>query len=114
MIAPPPELPLVSPRADERELLASRLEAIAADLRLLNDPRSAMPTPPVAISDWSLSATPVLTISGFAEDHPKLGSKVIATSQVYYINIEDRLVRTLSRWYRLGAPLRDAQSSSEH
>jgi hypothetical protein len=110
----PSELPLVSPRADERELLASRLEAIAVDLRRLNDPTSVMPTPAIAISDWCLSATPVLTISGFAEDHPKLGSEVIATSQVYYINIEDRLVRTLSRWYRLGVPLQGAQSSSEH
>lgn len=114
MIARPPELPLVSPHAAERAILADRLEAIAADLRQLNDPQGTLPEPPIEISNWSLSATPVLTITGFAQDHPKLGSKVIDTSQVYYINIEDRLVRTLSRWYRLGVAMQDAPTSSEH
>jgi hypothetical protein len=107
-------LPLISPRADRREELASKLERVAMDLRGLNRPTLILSTSPIELSHWFLSATPVLTISGIAEDHPKLGTKPIATSQVFYVNTETGLVRTLNRWYRLGVPMETSTSSSEH
>jgi hypothetical protein len=109
-----PSIPLISPRADRREDLASKLESIALDLRGLNRPTPILPTSSIGLSHWFLSATPVLTISGVAHDHPKLGNKTIATSQVFYINTEIGLVRTLNRWYRLGMPMESTPSSSEH
>jgi len=107
-------LPLISPRADRREELASKLERVVMDLRSLNRPKAILPTSPIELSHWFLSATPVLTISGIAQDHPNLGTKPIATSQVFYINTETGLVRTLNRWYLLGAPMETSTSSSEH
>jgi hypothetical protein len=107
-------LPLISPRADRREELAAKLESIALDMRGLNRPTPILRTSAVEIVHWFLSATPVLTISGIAHDHPKLGTKPIATSQVFYINTEAGLVRTLNHWYRLGVPMESSRSSSEH
>ena len=107
-------LPLISPRADRRQNLASKLESIALDLRGLNRPTPILPTSPIELSHWFLSATQVLTISGIAHGHPKLGTKPIATSQVFYINTDVGLVRTLNNWYRLGVPMEFSPSSSDH
>lgn len=114
MTIPEPSIPLISPRADRRDELASKLESIAADLRGLNHITAMLPTSPIELSQWYLSALPVLTISGIAHDHPKLGTKPIATSQVFYINTETGPVRTLNRWYRLGVPMESSPSSSGH
>jgi hypothetical protein len=111
---PEPSIPLISPRADHRLELALKLERIATDLRSLNLPNPVLPVSLIEIWHWYLSAMPVLTISGIAHDHPKLGTKPIATSQVFYINTETGLVRTLNRWYRLGVPMESSPSSSEH
>lgn len=108
------QTPLISPRAERREELATKLADIAADLRGLNRPDPVLPTSAVELSHWYLSAMPVLTLSGIALDHPKLGTKPVATSQVYYIDTESGLVRTLNRWYRLGVPMETPISSSEH
>lgn len=84
------------------------------DLRGLNCPTPILPTSPIELSHWFMSAMPVLTISGIAHDHPKLGTKPIATSRVFYINTETGLVRTLNSWYRLGVPMEFSPSCSEH
>ena len=57
---------------------------------------------------------PILTISGIGHEHPKLGTKLIATSQVFYIKKETGLVQTLNRWYRLGVPMESSRSFAEH
>jgi hypothetical protein len=108
------DIPLISPRDDRREEFAAKLKSIAGDLLGLNRSSDELRIQPVEISHWYLSAMPVLTISGIAYDHPKLGTKPIATSQVFYINTETGLVRTLNHWYRLGVPMEAFPSSSEH
>jgi hypothetical protein len=105
-------IPLISPRPEHREVLARQLVCLAEDLRLLN--RQIVREPAIKLSDWYFSAMPVLTISGIAHGHPKLGTKPIATSQVFYINTDVGLVRTLNNWYRLGVPMESSPSSSEH
>lgn len=41
-------------------------------------------------------------LSGIVEGHPRLGSgRKITTSQVFYIDTEVGVARTMSRWYRL-------------
>ena len=114
LVTPTFQIPIISPRADRREDLASKLESIALDMRGLNRPTPILPTSPIELSHWFLSAMPVLTISGIAHAHPKLGTKPIATSQVFYINTDVGLVRTLNNWYRLGVPMESSPSSSEH
>jgi hypothetical protein len=107
-------IPLISPRADRRAELDLKLERIAKDLRLLKRSVTPFPESRLQISHWFLSATPVLTISGIAHDHPTLGTRPIATSQAFYINTEVGLARTLNHWYRLGVPMESSPSSSEH
>ena len=114
MTIPVLSIPLIFPRSDHRQELALKLENIAADLRGLSRPKPFLPKSPVEISHWYLSAMPVLTISGIAHDHPKLGTKPIATSQVFYINTETGLVRTLNHWYRLGVLMETSPSNFEH
>lgn len=107
-------LPFISPRPAHREELANKLEHIARDLRGMNTADPILPSSPIEISHWFLSAFPVLAISGIAHEHPKLGTKPISTSQVYYIDSERGLVRTLNTWYRLGVPMETTSSSAEH
>jgi hypothetical protein len=102
-------------RAAEREKLAQRLEELANDLRHLDDPDFAATIPSlVTLSNWSYSSRPVLSLQGIAHEHPLLGSKPIHTSQIFHIDYERGLVRTLSRWYRLGPRERNLGSDDEH
>jgi hypothetical protein len=109
-----PSIPLISPSADRREELAFKLESMAADRRDLKRPSPVLRTSAIEIAHWYLSAMPVLTLSGIAHDHPKLGTKPIATSQVFYIDTETGLARTLNHWYRLGVPVETSPSPHEH
>jgi hypothetical protein len=111
LISPQNALPLISPPAGRREELASKLEHIARDLRDMNGPEFLVPTSSIEISHSYLSSMPVMTISGIAHGHPKLGTKPIATSQVFCINTDVSLVRTPNRWYRLGVPMESSPSS---
>ncbi|GAK73427.1 hypothetical protein RRU01S_39_00060 [Agrobacterium rubi TR3 = NBRC 13261] len=44
-------------------------------------------------------------LSGIVDGHPKLRSgREITTSQVYFIDTELGVARTMSRWYRLDIP----------
>jgi hypothetical protein len=102
-------------RAAERERLAQRLEALATDLRRLDDPDFLATIPSlVTLSNWRYSSRSVLSLHGVAHEHPLLGTKRVHTSQVFHIDHEAGLVRTLSRWYRLGRHERDHSSEYEH
>jgi hypothetical protein len=84
---------------------AERLENLAKDLRTLSAGGfDARKTSFVEIQHWRMATRPVLTICGMALDHPALGRKPIQTSEVYYLDLQLGIARTLSRWYRLGVP----------
>ena len=58
------------------------------------------------LEEW----TPVLrgaqlSLAGNVEGHPALGKTQIVTSPLIHVSEGDQWARTLSRWYRLGAPL---------
>lgn len=46
-----------------------------------------------------------LSLAGNVEGHPALGKTQIVTSPLIHVSEDDQWARTLSRWYRLGAPL---------
>jgi hypothetical protein len=101
------------PDGDLRED-ASRLEQLAGDLRaiaagnLTIDKETA-----VELANWRLTYRRVLSLNGVSIDHPTLGTKSIHTSEVYFIDLDRGIARTLSRWYRLTTPFTPPGSTSE-
>lgn len=89
------------------EQLARDLRAIAAGNFTLDDSTS------VELANWRLTYRRVLSLSGVSIDHPTLGTKSIHTSEVYFIDLDRGIARTLSRWYRLTTFTAPA-SISEH
>lgn len=86
---------------------ADTLARLVDDLRLAEAgslsslDQSAMPT----LYAHSVIPHPVGVLSGIVEGHPKLRSgREITTSQIFFIDTEQGLARTLSRWYRLDLP----------
>jgi hypothetical protein len=85
---------------------AERLQRLSDDFRKLRSPgylRSLEPE--VTLSNWVLTPGIVFTLRGEVVGHPELRDGPLETSQLFFIDQELRLARTLSRWYRLGAPL---------
>ncbi|WP_349509027.1 DUF6634 family protein [Neorhizobium sp. NCHU2750] len=88
-----------------------RYAPVEALSRLVDDLRLAEAAS-LSISD--ISDSPILhshrilpmsvgILEGIVEGHPKLGTgRPITTSQVFYLDTELGIARTLSRWYRLG------------
>ncbi|WP_137157508.1 DUF6634 family protein [Rhizobium sp. FKL33] len=92
------------PRRLQREDLAIRLEALAADLRGVGTKGFTLSTSFVDITDWSLAVRPTACLEGFVWDHPTVGTERVKTSELYYFDKKAGIARTLSRWYRLGQP----------
>jgi hypothetical protein len=102
------------PNGDLRED-ASRLEQLACDLRAiaagsLKIDKDAS----VELANWRLTYRRVLSLNGLSIDHPMLGTKPVHTSEVYFIDLERGIARTLSRWYRLTTPFTPPASKTEH
>ena len=94
---------------------ALRLEGLAADLRAIDAGEFQLePGAGVELESWRLVHRPVLSMIGVAIDHPRLGTKPIETSEVYFIDLDLGIARTLSTWYRLGVPFKPSVSMSEH
>lgn len=55
----------------------------------------------VVIRTPRLSAIPLPCLIGYADNHPRLGSKIITTSQLFAIDPKGKWARTLSRFYRI-------------
>jgi hypothetical protein len=67
-----------------------------------------------ALHQWVLATHEVAHLIGYSEDHPVLGDRPISTSQLFFISEELGLARTMSRWYRLGEPLDQAEDDARH
>lgn len=55
----------------------------------------------VVIRSPRLSAIATPCLIGYADNHPRLGSKIITTSQLYAVDPKGKWARTLSRFYRI-------------
>ena len=56
------------------------------------------------LEDWAPTMTPQgLRLVGHASGHPVFGDRAVLTSPLCFADPEDRWVRTLSRFYRLGS-----------
>ena len=97
--------------------LAERLEALAADLRAVaagtspsaGDLSSAPLLDAWRVVDWPIAKCLVGTTTG----HPRLRGRLMRTSDVWALNVEEGWARTLSRFYRLGRPAEGAPSDGE-
>lgn len=70
----------------------------------------------VVLRSPQLTAIPLPCLVGHAENHPRLGSKIITTSQLFTMDSKGKWVRTLSRFYRLErteAPRSASRSASK-
>ncbi len=89
------------------EAEASRLEALAADLRQLA--AVGMPTPEdlskaPLLEAWAMTSRPVLCLVGTVTGHPMLDGPRCRTSDLWAFAPTVGWARTLNRLYRLGAP----------
>jgi hypothetical protein len=87
----------------------TRLKRLVADLERLDagiiSAPSLMAMP--VLGNWAHSFRRVPCLEGNVEGHPSLPDRsVIVTSELYahFRQDDEQFVRTLSRWYRLGAP----------
>jgi hypothetical protein len=99
--------PFLLPTNLERDLSA-KLRALADDLDAMRagigPVASDLATAPLLV-DWRGVLTPMsLRLAGFAAGHPRLGNRAVLTSQIWAADADNRWVRTLSRYYRLGIP----------
>lgn len=59
----------------------------------------------VTINDWVIGARAVPCLIGRPTDHPSIqNDNAVFTSELFYLDEEQRIARTFSRWYRLGRP----------
>lgn len=82
----------------------SRLRSLADDLEQAAGAAGVTECPSALLTSWSFGTRPVPCLVGHAFGHPNIddGRRAI-TSEVYYVDPDRRLARTLSRWYRLGS-----------
>lgn len=83
------------------------LSRLVEDLRLAETgPLSAadFPESPILRSHRIIRMS-VGMLEGVVEGHPNLSTgREITTSQIFYLDTENGIARTLSRWYRLDVP----------
>lgn len=90
----------------ELELMAAKLSRLADDLRRVQEPDFLESLePPARVDNWFVSPYATLQLIGNVVGHPRLNDGPFQSSELWYINEELKLARTLSRWFRLGAPL---------
>lgn len=88
--------------------LTARLRHLADDLDRIAGgaaPTAADLAHAPLLVDWRMLLTwHGLSLAGFVAGHPLLGTKTIATSPLWVLDLKLRWARTLSRFYRLGVP----------
>jgi hypothetical protein len=87
--------------------LPAKLRSLADDLdRVWVDvaPTAADLAAAPLIDGWRTALSPVgLRLVGYVTDHPLLGDRAAKTSQIWAADPAGQWIRTLSRFYRLGA-----------
>ena len=85
-----------------RSSLVQKLRCLADDLENVgkcNDPLVR----PVAINTWALAQRSVPCLIGRTLGHPSIGDgRPALSSELFYLDPERGIARTMSRWYRLG------------
>lgn len=88
--------------------LADRLQSLARDLERIRSgsaPTLAELAQAPLLDRWRARVTPLgLRLSGVVSGHPRLRVTTALISQLWAADAEDRWVRSLSRFYRLGRP----------
>jgi hypothetical protein len=80
-----------------------RLRRLANDLKAVAEGRIEE-TSAILMTSWSFGTRPAQCLVGYAVGHPSIGDgRRAITSEVYYVDPDRRLARTLSRWYSLGS-----------
>jgi hypothetical protein len=74
-----------------------------------NRPTPAELASAVTLHGVTFGERSVPCLVGIAQDHPRLGSQLITTSQLFAADPHGRWARTLSRFYRLEASDGEAQ-----
>ncbi len=84
-----------------RASLIQTLRCLADDLESIADDVEALPA--VAINSWALSQRSVPCLMGRTLGHPSIGDgRPALSSELFYLDPERGIARTMSRWYRLG------------
>jgi hypothetical protein len=89
------------------EALILRLRTLLADVEAAaTSSEYPFPKECVSLDDWILMRRAVPCLSGRTNGHPDIrdGAPAI-TSEIFFIDPERRLARSLSRWYLLDDPL---------
>jgi hypothetical protein len=82
-----------------------KLRMLANDIEKTRDQHYLRGVEPTAmLAQWKPGLHFVTHLTGRVHGHPLIADgRQIATSQLFYLNEELGLARSLSRWYRLGA-----------
>ncbi|WP_417419114.1 DUF6634 family protein [Hoeflea sp.] len=99
------------PSRDERfELQLQRLKSLVADMEAVQQRRmqKALPEGAPILEHWALTCRPAPCLTGRSTGHPRLmgADRSIITSDLQLLSSDQMWARTMSRWYRLGAPRR--------
>jgi hypothetical protein len=94
-----------------RTEVVRRLRDLADDLDATAE-RDDIGVSSVVIYDWALAKRAVPCLIGRAKGHPTIeDGHPMFSSELYYLDEERGIARTLSRWYQLGNRL-DPESSN--
>ncbi|MCY1304647.1 hypothetical protein D9M70_544080 [compost metagenome] len=85
-----------------RTSLVAKLRSLADDLEASNS-IDVGALPAVAINSWAIAQRPVPCLMGRTLGHPSIGDgRPALSSELFYLDSERGIARTMSRWYRLG------------
>lgn len=95
--------PILFLRTDSHRLaLAEQLRNLADDIENIEQCLNRT-VPAVAINEWAVVERSVPCLVGRTTGHPGItDNRVACTTELFYLDKERGLARTMSRWYRLG------------
>lgn len=88
------------------EVLVEKLKGLAHDIERLQEPGFLKGLKPnTIVTDWYVAPYVGSHLRGLVSRHPILDDGPFESSELWYINEDLKVARTLSRWFRLGTPL---------